>query len=254
MSALAKAEAIKIIEYYGITKPEQINLEIISAGFGVFVEEKEIDGSEGRITHNGKRGIIVVDSKIIYQAQKRFIIAHELGHFRLSNQSKLFSCDQGSFLNWQQKFSNESEANIFAAELLMPEKMFKRFTTKKMISFDLIKDISNFFETSITSSAFRYAEIGNHPVALIYCVDSKVKWAKINEHFTHQFIQYGMKISQNSYTFEFFNGKATPITPEEVPTDAWFMESFNYQPNSFIYEQCFGFPNFNAVLVLLWEK
>ena len=49
MLKLAKAEAQKIIDYYAITLPEEINLEIILAGFGIIIEEKEIDGSEGRI-------------------------------------------------------------------------------------------------------------------------------------------------------------------------------------------------------------
>ncbi|NMB81569.1 MAG: ImmA/IrrE family metallo-endopeptidase, partial [Ignavibacteria bacterium] len=83
MSILAKAEAQKIIDYYGISSPEEIELNIISSGLGVYIEDKDIDGSEGRITHDGKRGFIAVNSQITYLPKKRFVIAHELGHFRL---------------------------------------------------------------------------------------------------------------------------------------------------------------------------
>lgn len=254
MSVLAKAEAQKIIDYYGISSPEEIELNIISSGLGVYIEEKDIDGSEGRITHDGKRGFIAVNSQITYLPKKRFVIAHELGHFRLHKNTRLFNCEKEVFFNWQAKGSQESEANIFAAELLMPEIFFKRFVTGKMISLNLLSETANYFKTSLTSTAFRYADIGTHPIALVFCTDGLVSWSNINKDFTYQFIPHGMKVSKNSYAYEFFNNLPVPQTPEEIPLDAWFSNSYKYQSNKFIFEQCFPLPEFNAVLVLLWEK
>ena len=113
--------------------------------------------SEGRITHNGKKGIIVVNSKVNYIPKKRFTIAHELGHFRLHKNTTLYGRNKESFLDFNDKDSQESDANIFAAELLMPEIIFKNYVRRKMISLDLIIDVSDYFRTSLQSTAFRYA-------------------------------------------------------------------------------------------------
>lgn len=254
MSVLARAEAKKIIDHYGITKPAEINLEIISAGLGVFVEEKSIEGSEGRITHNGKNGFIVVNSNISYKPQKRFVVAHELGHFKLHSETKLFNCNKEALFNWQQKNSIEGDANTFAAELIMPENIFRSFITKKIFSLDLIKETASAFETSITSTAFRYSDIGNHPIAIVFCKDWTVKWSNFNKDFPYKFIPNGVTVSNNSYSYDFFAKKPVPSTPEEIPIDAWFTNSNNYQPNKVVFEQCFPFPDFNSILVLLWEK
>ena len=65
---------------------------------------------------------------------------------------------------------------------------------------------------------------------------------------------YGMKISPNSYTHDFFNGKNVPKTPEEIPIEAWFSESFSYQKDRFVFEQCHQIPDLNSVLAMVWEK
>ena len=254
MSILAKAEAQKIIDYYGIISPENIDLNIIAAGLGVYIEEKDIEGAEGRITHNGKNGIIAVNSRIDYTPKKRFTIAHELGHFRLHKSTKLFGCTKETFFDFQNDRSQETEANVFAAELLMPETIFRKYVKGKMISQKLLSDTSTFFGTSLQSTAFRYAETGPHPIAIVFCEDGQVKWSKINRDFNYKFIPFGMRVSKNSYAFDFFEGKTIPTSPEEISLEAWFSEAYNYKANKFIFEQCFQFKEINALLVILWER
>lgn len=254
MSILAKAAAKKILEYYGISHPNEIDVIAMAAGKNAFVDEQEMKGFEGRIIWTKNNSIITVNSNIKYKPKKRFVIAHELGHFELHKNARMFSCDKYSFLDWHSKGSQESEANIFAAELLMPETMFKEYSKGKMISLELISKLAETFETSITSTAFRYADIGNHPIAIVFCVDGIVKWKKINEEFTYQYIPNSMKVSKNSYAYDFFEGKVLPRTPDEIPLNAWFSSCYNYQPNKYIFEQCHPISEINAVLVILWER
>ena len=53
--------------------------------------------------------------------------------------------------------------------------------------------------------------------------------------------------------YNLFEGKPIPQSPEEIPLDAWFSESYKFQPNTFIFEQCLKFAELNSVLVILWE-
>lgn len=136
----------------------------------------------------------------------------------------------------------------------MPEIMFQDFSRGKMISLDLLSKLSNQFETSLTATAFRYAEVGNHPSAIVFCKDGEVKWSKINNDFPYKFIPNGIKVSTNSYTYDFFNGKEIPKDPDEIPLDAWFENDYNFQSNKIIYEQCHLLSEYNSVLAILWEK
>lgn len=254
MYAVAKAKAKKIIEYYGFEEPNEIDLEIIAAGLDVFIDYKEIDGAEGRITHNGKRGYITINSKIQLEVKKRFIIAHELGHFNLHFHNSLYSCDAKVFSRWTSVNDPETEANTFAAELLMPESMFLKKTNSKYPSTNLIKQLASEFNCSIISTAFRYSDIGQHPTAIVYCQDGKIKWSNSNKDFRYKFIRPGNEVSKNSYTYNYFYEDYNSTRYEKVLLDAWYLEDNNYKKNRYIFEQLIYYPEFNGVLVLLWEN
>ncbi len=70
--------------------------------------------------------IITVNSALSYEGQKRFVIAHELGHFFLhpdTRQVETVVAEQ--IANWSEhQETEEYEANLFAAEFLMPRSLF----------------------------------------------------------------------------------------------------------------------------------
>ena len=252
----AKIEAQKILDYFCVSKPDHIDLEAFCARFKAHIEYKELGGSEGRISHNGKSAVISVDSRITNKHRKHFIIAHELGHYRLHNESRLFLCDGMSFFSWQKDDNPETEANRFAAEILMPDNLFLSETRGKMISLEMLSNTATTFNSSITATAFRYAEIGNHPTSIVFCRNGKVQWSKTNDEFNYKYIPHGMTVSKNSYAYDFFNGDPVPLTPDEVPLSAWFEKDYkyNHEENKFIFEQCHPLAEYNAVLVILWER
>lgn len=74
-------------------------------------------------------GFLVPDKNAIFvnkmesPGRKRFTIAHEIGHYVLKHkESHILKRDELSSLGTNQQ---EKEANAFAAELLMPEEIFK---------------------------------------------------------------------------------------------------------------------------------
>jgi len=52
-----------------------------------------------------------------------------------------------------------------------------------------------------------------------------------------------MRVSNNSHAYDFFEGKPIPQSPEEIPIDAWFSESYNYKPNTFIFDNVLNLLN-----------
>lgn len=75
------------------------------------------------------QSLISVKSSIREYPKKRFTVAHEMGHFsipeHITKERYFFQCTDKDLNNFDKKGGKEAEANEFAAELLMPEEMFK---------------------------------------------------------------------------------------------------------------------------------
>lgn len=255
MSILAKANAKKLLTELFIKEPSKIDLYAIAGYENLFIEEKNLAASEGEIVFNGGMGIIAVDNKIQEGGQKNFTIAHELGHyFNSGRKNGSFFCSGLYIRGIKQGSMAETDANEFAAELLMPESWFVKFVRGKKLEAKLLGEIANYFEVSLSAAALRYAEIGSHPVAVIMSKDGVVKWSRINKYFPFKFIRPGSEVNNLSYAFEFYKGERIPIEADTILADAWFAEDFNYKKDYTLCEQNIPMYSYNAVLTLVWDK
>ena len=125
---IKKAE--EVCEQYVDTYPVKIVDVCKQYGFKVFEEylpKKEsgfiIDSQEPYGKYETKKLIVVNLSDMA--TRRRFTIAHELGHYLLHKEkdSDLYAHRD---TEWQYS-EQESEANTFASNLLMPEKMVRSF-------------------------------------------------------------------------------------------------------------------------------
>lgn len=105
------------------------------------------------------------------RVRQRFTIAHELGHFILhKNLEKIFVDNESYFVvklrsNVSGDFKQESEANAFAAALLMP-KVFIQKEVKNSKGFDLsdngmIVELARKFEVSIPAMSYRILNLAD---------------------------------------------------------------------------------------------
>src|SRR3569832_622041 len=108
---------------------------------------------------NENSGIITVNSSIDFAPKKRFILAHELGHFILHRHLKKGFNDDDETLNhyYQYNFNAEEvEANEFAAEFLMPQELY--FNECKDYVFDhaVIEYLADRFQVSKTAAILKF--------------------------------------------------------------------------------------------------
>jgi len=253
MSTNARSAAIKLISEYAITLPDEIPIEDIIIGQGAFFEEKPMSGADGRIIFSKKNAIIVINSRIKDKNRRRFAIAHELGHFELhKNLERFYACDEKSFMDFHQKGSQEAEANNFAAELLMPTKIFQSLLKKEPFSIQSIIELSCIFTTSITSTAIKYTQYGNHPIAVFFSQNGIIKWcAKSNDFICEYNRSKGEQLHNQSVALEFCKTKRIPDKPQIVMPIVWFKD-FNISSTLYFWEQCVAIPSINAVLSFVW--
>lgn len=253
------ARARKVLDECGLLDdPLGLSCEYIALSRGIIdIQAIKIDGSQGRIMVDGNEAIISYNREIFHEGKRRFVIAHELGHFELHREllnNQIHTDDAKSLSEWYAKGKHETEANQFAAELLMPSHLFMEQVQSKAFNFDLIKEVADSFQASITSALLRYRILGDFPIAIVFCKDRQVEWKTFSDDFCLQYIPKGMDVPVNSVANDFYNGEELPDEPEPVNMMEWF--SHDYKMEEFtelnFYEQCIRVGE-NGILSCIWN-
>ncbi|AWM14657.1 hypothetical protein DI487_12860 [Flavobacterium sediminis] len=198
-------------------------------------------------TANGNR----IDS-----ARGRFTLAHELGHYIIDSHRiglKLGLLEPHPSRTNQKQFNEiEREADYFASCLLMPEERFKKDFFRKKFSFELIDSLSKEYGVSITACAFRFAQIGSHPIMIIYAENGAIKWTYSSDDFPFKYLLNNQKISDSFVMGEYFKNTATEISKT---AQIRAIDCFNYvkaeDSNKKFYEHCITHKN--SALSIIWE-
>ena len=236
-----------LINFFAVTSPKDIDLQAIAFECNVLIEEKQIDGAEGRLVCRDLTGLITIDSKITERTRKRFTVAHELGHFMMHRSNALSVCKN----LFNARTNSESEANKFGANLLMPRNLFRARCEPNLFSCNLLKDLANTFDTSLTATALQYSEIGPVPIAVVYSKAGKISWPpKISEGFPLKNIQKSGKIPEASVAASCYNRGTNPQGPSALDSSVWFSDSQSSPKR--IFEDCVYMPNYESVLSIIW--
>lgn len=246
-------KAVELIQKYCIDSPAHLNLEEIANAEYLIVEETDTDNYLGKINFNADYGFVSINRSIAEPGAKRFTLAHELGHF-MNEREKRFLKHSCSFIDIYGKKIHESDANIFAAELLMHRPWFNKIILNRPVNMELIKEIAEQLGVSLTAAAFRYAEIGQYPVAVIMSRDGKVAWSCINEYFPYKWIPKNYIVRNESSAYDFFSGSDMQTCDDLIPAHTWFSEDKNCNETSYLNEQNVAMPKYGAVLTLLWQR
>jgi len=235
-----------------------ISIEDLVWARGAFLRFLPLKNADGRIVFGEKGAIITINSQIEYEGRRRFTIAHELGHYEMHKTLFQYHNDNSITLDCFKEGNQETDANQFASELLMPEELFRKECKDKKFSPDLLRDLSKRFLTSITSVAFKYVEFGPHPICIFFCNQNKVIYWKKSEDFKHFIInRINLKPPDDSVAEEYFE-KGTIYkgseTKQQIWKSTWFeLKKWENDTDFKFYEYCIITPQFNTVLSIVWE-
>lgn len=237
-------------EYENISLP--VDPKKIAEAKGIIVKEDDVEGYTGMLLVVNSSALISIKRGIREPGKKRFTLAHELGHYFLPNHithlNTNFRCTETDLNNFGQKGNKESEANEFAAELLMPEEAFIERIKYNDLSYDLIQSLTKDFDTSLTATSIRFVEL-NSSYAVVCSQDSKIKWFFKGEGFPYYVCSSGA-VSESSVAIDFYRGKKLPKSFESVPADAW-LDDHKVKENMEILEMAIPLPYYNQVLSFL---
>ncbi len=247
-----RARAREIIRVLSIEDPSEIDVEDIAWHQGALVREEDLEGFEGRLLRTGRTGLIAVKQSIRESGKKRWVAAHELGHFELhEDTNQLALCTNRDLLYFYRKVQpTETEANEFASELLMPEALLKPRMESLTPSLEIASEISDAFRTTLTAAALRYVDACDFRCAVVMSKDSAVEWCHPSLDFGY-WINRGTALSDNSYAADYFSGDPLPTSIQRVPATAW-LSSDKIKGDATIKEHSWALGSYGCVLTLLW--
>ena len=223
MRRLTPAE--ELLQYLGITVPEEIDLEAIAYTQGVRIRYHPLDGCEARIIGAGDVAIVTVDNRCSVGRQ-RYSIGHELGHWKHHRGLKLV-CRSSETEYLSEKASVvEKHADSYAASLLMPAYIFiPMLRSYKRLNFDVVKSLAEAFKVSITAAAIRSVELGDTPAIAIYHNHRGRVWFRRSELVPQKWFPRAELQPESSAMNVLFNQNVAPVSTtrlNSVSAEAWF--------------------------------
>ena len=194
----------------------------------------------------------------------RFTLAHELGHYFLSHhrlalmRGTMQPHGSINYLIDNKSWEIEREADRFASSLLMPVRAFKAYIRGRKFDFQILQELADLFDVSLSAAALRFVELGNCPIMVVYAVDSKIRWVRRSEDFPFKRLRYGNdrngRIPENTVIGEYFykNDDSCCKSMEQVFAMDCF-DTYREEDNMReFYEWCVPFKN--RAISVIWEN
>lgn len=144
----------------------------------------DIDNFEGCLARiDDDRGwAILYNTSIQSSGRVRFTQAHELGHYVLHRKVRsLFECTSEDMYAWQSDERKiESEADVFAANLLMPLDDFREQISGP-VTFGQLSLCAERYDVSLTAAALRWVSATDRKLVLIASNDGYVRWSNSSD-------------------------------------------------------------------------
>jgi Zn-dependent peptidase ImmA (M78 family) len=244
----ARQAASELHARYWIHDAADIDVVEIAAMLGLSVRYGDLDSASARLVRDGVWGVIRVSEAVEHDGAQRFSVAHELGHHQLAHPSPPVAALCSS-ANACANRGSEAEANAFAAELLMPERLVRRRCEVSPVSLDLARSIAADFRVSVMAAAWRFVELTSERCALVVSRGRRVAWAVRSDSF-RAFIPSGRVVDDASAAIDWLRGGRGYAGCQPVPADAWLDDDDAHRVE--IWEDSVAIPGTTEVLTLLW--
>lgn len=191
------------------------------------------------------------------QGRRRFSIAHELGHFHLPSHRAAHVQGRCSERDLRTRGHDaerrEWEANDFAAELLMPQRLFAEDARRLSVSIDSVDQLASpkMYDVSRLAAAWRLVQITPEPAALIVSTNGIVEWLARSDGFSGWLTERRQSVSPETLAAAAFRGEGVSGQPVEVPASAWFDNPAH--ATGALLESTYAIEQLGQVVSLLWR-
>lgn len=152
------------------------------------VKGDDLPGFEGALVRapEGRKGWgILYNNAISSEGRINFTLAHEFGHYLLHRHKypQGFRCRDRDLVRWDSEYGRvEHEANVFAANLLMPRDDFERqIGSNARVDLDMISHCAERYRVSLIAATLRWLSFTNRRAVLVVSRDGFIDWARSSD-------------------------------------------------------------------------
>jgi Zn-dependent peptidase ImmA (M78 family) len=239
-----------VLKELGITNPDEIDIEAIAYYCGAIIKYRNLDGCIARIVGNDKKAIIsICDSGNV--GRNRFSAAHELGHWANHRGTQFLQCQPKDIFSFNEDKSPETIANIYAADLLMPQTLFQPRAQNRELTLSTASELAAEFNVSLTATAIRLLKFGSYPGMLV-CYDNQLnrKWYSKTHDVPYELMPV-KTLHHETQTFDVLFNKISSPKPVKVNSSLWIQHMTSYKYS--IIEQSIKTTD-DLIIVMLWWK
>jgi Zn-dependent peptidase ImmA (M78 family) len=249
MSPGLRAESL--VSKLSIDDPRDIDVDAIAFTEGVRVEYAQLHGCEATLAGYGNHAIATVRRSHI-KGRERFSVAHELGHWML-HRGRSFQCRMDDpDENLESNRVLETEADTFAAHLLMPSGLFvPRVHAFTKPDFRNLDSLAAEFETSLIATAMRLPNINTLPVVLACYGPNGRRWYKASEDIPKRW-WLRQQLDDDTFAYDLLVKGKTHTGFGKQPAEAWFEndDAENYE----VQEDCIAWRDGQILVLLMLES
>ena len=223
----------------------QLYADQVNAAIKVAYDLRDDEDGFSMMKPKGGYGICVNGNQTV--ERQRFTICHELAHIVLGLPSQ-----HGGDPAWSysKRPPNEVLCDVFAAELLLPHKLFKPLVDEADPSLAVVSDLARQFEASLVSTGSRFATLSSLPCAFVLSQGGKVRYASRSTSLraARGWIFLGGPLPATSIAERCRSGKSES-GPEEIDAEIWFPD---WENDGTLVEDALHVPAYDQTLSLLW--
>lgn len=187
--------------------------------------------------------------------RRRFSIAHELGHFHIPSHADVSGLCSDADLHAMENGTRvkEWEANDFAAELLMPQRLFAADAAARDISIATALELSGeaWYDVSVMAAALRMVHTTTQPAALVVSTNGRVSWHVRSDAFPFWLPGAKGRLHHDTLAAAGFRRVEISEQPLPVPTAAWHQGRRTIRGE--LLESTYRIDRLEQIVSLLWH-
>jgi hypothetical protein len=255
------AEAL--VKFHGFAKPP-VTPETILAGEPVGIEGADFsEAFDGRLEYDrkGKHFALFYNSygRDPTYGRSRFSLAHETGHYFLDDHRRYLETGgqpHNSKAGFQVDVNIEREADVFAANLLMPRFLLEHRLNRP--DMDAVLRLSADFQASLLCAARRLVETTYGPCTLLVSKGGRVEYWIHSEEMKalrYVYVRPGMELPGGRVKRKASSGQDDWIQIEETPTSSHEWSGTEIGPDRRLWLETIRQPFFDrAISLLIYER
>jgi Zn-dependent peptidase ImmA (M78 family) len=143
------------------------------------------DGALFKAREGRKGWGIIYNDAIVSKGRINFTLAHEFGHYLLHRHAypNGFQCGQQKIVRWDSEYGQvEHQANVFAANFLMPLDDFRRqIPGSAKVELEVLRDCAKRYKVSLIAAVLRWVSYTEKRAILVVSRDGYILWARSSE-------------------------------------------------------------------------